>query len=54
MKYKFTSIDRTLEFIKPLLVEGEYKISVKTFYKGFPREYDIDFFEVTVEEIKEK
>lgn len=52
MVYKFTAIDRTLEFIKPLLVEGSYKVSVKTFYKKFPREYQIDYFEVTVEEIK--
>ena len=48
--YKFTSIDRTLEFIKPLLVEGTYSVSIRTFYKVFPREYEIDYFEVTVEE----
>lgn len=51
--YKFTSIDRVLEFIKPLLVEGRYSVSVRTFYKEYPREYSIDYFEVTVEEIKE-
>ena len=50
--YKFTSIDRTLEFIKPLLVEGKYRVSVRTFYEEFPREYLIDYFEVTVEEIE--
>ena len=51
--YKFTSIDRVLEFIKPLLVEGNYKVSIKTLYKEFPREYQIDYFEVTVEESKQ-
>lgn len=51
--YKFTSIDRVLEFIEPLLVEGNYKVSIKTLYKEFPREYQIDYFEVTVEEIKQ-
>lgn len=50
--YKFTTIDRTLEFIRPLLLEGKHKVSVKTFYKKYPREYSIDYFEVTVEEIE--
>ena len=50
--YKFTSIDRTLDFIKPLLVEGKHRVSIRTFYKGFPRETMIDYFEVTVEEIE--
>lgn len=50
--YKFTSIDRTLEFIKPLLVEGNYSVSIRTFYEEFPREYQIDYFEVTVKEIE--
>ena len=49
--YKFTSIDRTLEFIKPLLVEGNYRVSVRAFYEEFPKL--IDYFEVTVEEIEE-
>ena len=31
--YKFTSIDRTLEFIKPLLVEGRKKVEVKTIFE---------------------
>lgn len=53
MVYKFTSIDRVLEFMKPLLVEGKYSVIVRTFHKGFPREYMIDYFEVTVEEVKE-
>ena len=51
--YKFTSIDRVLEFIKPLLVEGKYSVSVRAFYKEFPREYMIDYFEVKVEGVKE-
>ena len=50
--YKFTSIDRTLEFIKPLLVEGNFIVSVRTFYKEYPREYQIDYYEVKVEEIE--
>lgn len=50
--YKFTSIDRTLEFIKPLLVEGNYTVYVKTFYKEYPRETMIDYYEVTVKEIE--
>lgn len=53
-KYKFTSIDRTLEFIKPLLVEGKHSVSLRTFNKEYPRETQIDYFEVTVKEIKEK
>lgn len=53
--YKFTSIDRTLEFIRPLLIEGKYSVNVRTFYKDYPREYDIDHFEVAVKELdKEK
>ena len=51
--YKFKSIDRTLEFIKPLLIEGKHSVRVKTFYEEYPREYSIDYFEVAVEEIKE-
>ena len=50
--YKFRTIDRTLEFIRPLLLEGKHMVSVKTFYKEYPREYSIDYFEVTVEEIE--
>lgn len=48
--YKFTSIDRTLEFIKPLLVEGKHNVSLRTFYKEYPRETQIDYFEVHVYE----
>lgn len=50
--YKFTSIDRTLEFIKSLIVEGNYSVSVRTFYNEYPRETMIDYYEVTVEEIE--
>ena len=50
--YKFTSIDRTLEFIKSLIVEGKYSVSARAFYKEYPREYQIDYYEVTVKEIK--
>ena len=55
--YKFTSIDRTLEFIIPLLIEGKHSVSVRTFFKEYPvenqlRETMIDYFEVTVEEIE--
>lgn len=52
--YKFTSIDRTLEFVKPLLVEGTYSVSIRTFYKDYPREYQIDRYEVTVKDIDEE
>ena len=52
MIYKFTTIDRTLEFIIPLIVEGKHSVSIRTFYKEYPREYLIDYFEVTVEEIE--
>lgn len=50
--YKFTSLDRTLEFIKSLIVEGTYIVSARAFYKEYPREYQIDYFEVTVKEIE--
>ena len=33
MEYKFTSIDRTIEFIKPLLVEGDKQVEVKTIFE---------------------
>ena len=50
--YKFKSIDRTLEFIKPLLIEGKHSVSVRSFYKEYPWESSIDYFEVAVEEVK--
>lgn len=51
--YKFTTIQRVLEFIEPLLLEGKHSVNIKTFYEEYPREYSIDYFEVTVKEIKE-
>lgn len=51
--YKFTSIDRTLEFVGPLLVEGKHSVGLKPFYKEYPCETQIEYFEVTVTEIKE-
>ena len=50
--YKFITIDRTLEFIRPLLLEGKHRVSVRTFYEEYPRETMIAYFEVTVEEIE--
>lgn len=52
--YKFTTIDRTLEFIKPLVLEGNYIVSVRTFYQDFPRETHIDHYEVMIREIDEE
>ena len=46
MKYTFKSIDRVLEFSKALLVEGKHTVSIKTVFRDFPRENDIDHFEV--------
>ena len=34
MEYKFASIDRTLDFVKPLLVEGDNKVEIKTIFKN--------------------
>ena len=50
--YKFTTIDRTLEFMKSLIVEGNYIVSARAIYKEYPRETMIDYYEVTVEEIE--
>ena len=33
MEYKFTSIDRVLDFAKSLLVEGNNKVEIKTIFK---------------------
>ena len=52
--YKFTTIDRTLEFIRPLVIEGNHIVSVRTFYQDFPRETLIDHYEVMVKEIDEE
>ena len=50
--YKFTTIDRTLEFMKSLIVEGNYRVSARAFFKKYPWETTIDYYEVTVEEIE--
>ena len=50
--YKFTTIDRTLEFMKSLIIEGNHRVSARAFYKEYPRETMIDYYEVTVEEIE--
>ena len=49
--YKFESIQRTLDFVKSLVVEG-YPVVINTQFMSFPRENDIDYFEVTVGEKK--
>lgn len=51
--YKFTALDRVLDFVAPLLVEGKYSVGLRTFYKEYPRETQIEYFEVTVTEVKE-
>lgn len=51
--YKFTALDRVLEFVAPLLVEGKHSVGLRTIYREFPRETQIDYFEVTVTEVKE-
>ena len=33
MEYEFTSIENVLAFIKPLLVEGDKKVEVKTIFE---------------------
>ena len=45
--YEFKSLYNVMDFVKPLLVEG-YPVAINTFYKPFPRENDIDKFEVNV------
>lgn len=50
MKYTFRGIDRVLEFSKALLVEGKHTVSIKTVFKEFPRNNDIDYFEIEVSE----
>ena len=47
MEFEFTSIDRTLEFIKPLLVEGRKKVIVKTIFEDTWAEH-IDHYLVIV------
>ena len=49
--YKFESIIRTMDFVKSLVVEG-YPVVINTQFMSFPRENDIEYFEVTVGEKK--
>lgn len=51
-KYEFTSIDRTLDFIRPLLIEGKYKIEVSTIFNDSCIK-QIDYFKVIVTKVKE-
>ena len=34
MEYEFTAIDRVLDFVKPLLIEGKKKVEVKTIFRN--------------------
>ena len=45
--YEFNSIFNVMDFVKPLIVEG-YPVAINTTFKKFPRENDIDKFEVNV------
>ena len=45
--YEFNSIFNLMGFVKPLVVEG-YSVAINTVFKEFPREHDIDKFEVNV------
>lgn len=45
--YEFDSIFNLMDFVKSLVVEG-YSVAINTVFKEFPREYDIDKFEVNV------
>ena len=45
--YEFNSIFNVMYFVKPLIVEG-YSVAINTIFKKFPRENDIDKFEVNV------
>ena len=45
--YEFNSICNLMDFVKPLVVEG-YSVAINTVFKEFPREHDIDKFEVNV------
>ena len=49
MEYKFTSIDRALEFVKPLLVEGDKKVEIKTIFEDTCIKR-IDYYLVIVED----
>lgn len=45
--YEFNSIFNLMNFVKPLVVEG-YSVAINTVFKEFPKEHDIDKFEVNV------
>ena len=47
MEYEFTSIENVLAFIKPLLVEGDKKVEVKTIFEDTWAEH-IDHYLVIV------
>jgi len=52
-EYKFKYLANAMDFIKPLVVEGDYKLTITTKYKEYPRESSIDYISVIVEKIKE-
>lgn len=56
MEYKFTSIDKALEFARPLLIEGDKKVEIKkTIFKNSIIK-PIDYYLVIVKdnELKKK
>lgn len=53
MEYKFSSIDRTLEFARPLLVEGDKKVEIKTVFEDSIIK-SIDYYLVIVKDNESK
>lgn len=51
-KFEFTSIDGALAFIRPLLIEGKYKIEAGTVFADSCIKR-IDHYEVTVTKVQE-
>lgn len=49
--YSFNSHQAVLDFIAPLIVEG-YPVAIQTMFREFPRENDIDHYEVSIGEKK--
>lgn len=49
MEYEFESIENVLAFIKPLLVEGNKKVAIKTIFEDTCVKR-IDYYSVTVED----
>lgn len=47
-EYDFNSFENAINFIKPLILEGGYVVSVVTVYKEFPREGTIDHFHIII------